>query len=355
MKLLPPSGGTLVESELGQAFVRFYAGFVVLAAYLILSLSLASSDSLRAALACVLVYVGYSYCWVWFVAKSVGRTATRQRTALLLDHVVYATCFALGGPPVAVLAWVAVTTSVGHGLRFGERRGIAAAFVGAAAIFAAVELGPSWHLSLSMAAGLAATALVVPLYVVRLVRTMETQRREAELRAQALERAAHVDGLTNVLNRAGFNQTLRRLEDAAKTSGECIGLIYLDLDGFKAVNDTKGHDVGDLVLREVAQLLVGVVRNSDAVARLGGDEFALIIRNPANEAAVERVAEKATDAIRNWRHEAVGSAMLGASAGSALVRQGTSAEEALRVADMRMFAAKRSRQSNVRYGSTSGG
>jgi diguanylate cyclase (GGDEF)-like protein len=347
MLLLPSHRGTLVESELGQAFVRFLGGLTVLAVYL-LAAGTSSTRGWAGVLACVLTYVAYAYGWLWLVAKQVGEALSRQRAALVLDHLIYATCFSLGGRPVAILAWVAVTTSVGHGLRFGERRGIAAACIGSASILAAVELGPGWQLPLPIAGGMAATALVVPLYVVRLVRTIEQQRREAELRALKLAEAVRIDALTGVLSRAGFYETIRSHQELAKTSGEHVGLVYLDLDGFKTINDTRGHDVGDIVLREVAQLLASAVRGSDSVARMGGDEFAIVVKSPASEEAVLRVAEKAAEAICNCQHEAAVSSNLGASAGVALLAPGASVADAIRTADMRMFEAKRRTKSLAR-------
>lgn len=340
MKLLPSHHNILVESEQGQSFVRFYAALVALAGYWLVALATPSHDMTHA-VCCVMVYVGYSYAWLWMVARSAGPARLRQRAALGLDHVVYATCFAIGGRPVAALAWVAVTTSVGHGLRFGERRGIAAACLGGACIFAAVELGPGWQLPLPIAAGMAVTALVVPLYVNRLVRTMARQRREAEQRAQVFEQAALTDALTGVLSRAGFDQTVAQMRQRAAAEGENLGLVYIDLDGFKSINDTRGHDVGDAVLREVARLLVDTVRGSDAVARLGGDEFAIIVNAPASEEAVARVAEKAAAAVAGCQLEAARSASLAASAGIAVVTPDGSLAEALKMADMRMFEVKR--------------
>lgn len=271
MYLIPPLRGTLVESELGQALVRFFAGLAVLVGYLLIAAGM-PAHGWQSALLSVLAYVVYAFTWLRLVAKNVGKAVIRQRTALVLDHVTFAVCFALGGPAVAVLAWVPVTTSVGHGLRFGERRGTAAACIGSLSTFLAVELGPTWQVPLPIALGIAVSALVVPLYVVRLVRTMTHQRREVEARAQALAQAVRMDALTGVLSRAGFDEAIAQLQERAMTTRESIGLVYLDLDGFKTINDTRGHAVGDVVLRTVAQLLVTAVRSSDAVARMGGDE-----------------------------------------------------------------------------------
>ena len=164
--------------------------------------------------------------------------------------------------------------------------------------------------------------LIVPLYVVRLVRTMSTQRHEAEKRAQALAQAVRFDKLTGALSRAGFDDAIRALQELGKKTGEHIGLVYLDLDGFKAINDTNGHDRGDAVLKEVATSLARMVRASDSIARLGGDEFVIVVKGPVSEEDVGRVAHKAVESIRCLATQVTGGLPLDASAGIAVLRPG---------------------------------
>jgi diguanylate cyclase (GGDEF)-like protein/PAS domain S-box-containing protein len=92
---------------------------------------------------------------------------------------------------------------------------------------------------------------------------------------EALERAARRDPLTGVVNRAGFFEVLGARLEGAETDA-MIGLLYIDLDGFKDVNDLHGHSVGDDVLAEVAERLSSAVRGDDLIGRLGGDEFAVL-------------------------------------------------------------------------------
>ncbi len=176
---------------------------------------------------------------------------------------------------------------------------------------------------------------------------MRTQRREAERRAQVLAEAVRFDTLTGVLSRAGFDDAIRNLQELAKVTNERIGLVYLDLDGFKAINDTKGHDFGDMVLKEVAKSIVSVVRGADAVARLGGDEFVVVVKAPASEDAVVRVAEKAAEAIRGVSGLTDG-LPLGASAGISVLEPGGTIGEALITADKMMFEVKRTRKERHR-------
>src|SRR5208283_4427993 len=107
-------------------------------------------------------------------------------------------------------------------------------------------------------------------------------RAEHVIRSQAehirrLESLAMTDELTGLLNRRGFMMALQRELSMAKRDSAANGIVaMIDLDGFKSVNDTWGHNVGDDYLQSVAEALLGLVRSSDIVARLGGDEFAII-------------------------------------------------------------------------------
>jgi diguanylate cyclase (GGDEF)-like protein/PAS domain S-box-containing protein len=104
------------------------------------------------------------------------------------------------------------------------------------------------------------------------------------------------DPLTGLLNRSGFEDFMRRQADG--TGADALGLLYIDLDHFKPVNDQHGHAVGDELLRLFAQRVQGLVRPSDAVARLGGDEFAVAMTGVRELAHAEFVADKIVDAAK---------------------------------------------------------
>ncbi|MBB5057932.1 diguanylate cyclase [Granulicella aggregans] len=116
--------------------------------------------------------------------------------------------------------------------------------------------------------------------------------RESSTKIQTLERNleyalkdATLDSLTGVANRKSFDQTIRRLAGDAMNSGEDLGLLMVDIDHFKKVNDTWGHQVGDQVLRQVAKTLELAVRGQDYVARYGGEEFAVLLPRADNQAS----------------------------------------------------------------------
>jgi len=116
----------------------------------------------------------------------------------------------------------------------------------------------------------------------------------ARLRAaqRAAEEQALTDALTGLANRRAFDTALGRVLDAALWGGKDFALLHLDLDFFKAVNDTLAHAAGDLVLPHVAAVLRGAMRKQDTVARVGGDEFVLILPGPVDEAMITTIARR---------------------------------------------------------------
>lgn len=116
----------------------------------------------------------------------------------------------------------------------------------------------------------------------------ETKLRELERRIASLERLAVTDPLTGLLNRRGIRRALQSALSAARRYGEQGILISIDLDGFKFVNDTYGHAVGDKVLKQVARILSEGVRETDSVGRVGGDEFVVILTRAPWEDGLKR-------------------------------------------------------------------
>jgi diguanylate cyclase (GGDEF)-like protein len=118
-----------------------------------------------------------------------------------------------------------------------------------------------------------------------------------EQRDQNLRLATH-DHLTGLPTPRLFEDRLEMAVNKALRAGSGIALLFVDLDGFKAINDTFGHAAGDSVLREVAARLSNVVRNTDTVARIGGDEFALLLTEQADRDSAAVVAGRLLEAIR---------------------------------------------------------
>jgi diguanylate cyclase (GGDEF)-like protein len=163
--------------------------------------------------------------------------------------------------------------------------------------------------------------------------TFELRRAMIQMRALAM-----TDVLTGLANRPAFMQALERAIARQRRHGEAFTLLYLDLDGFKAVNDTAGHAAGDDVLREVASVLRDWVRKEDVAARVGGDEFAAVLVLAAEDhgaAGADRIRAAIADRMR------AASRAVTASVGAVCFRKTPpSAAQALSIADELMYAAK---------------
>ena len=146
------------------------------------------------------------------------------------------------------------------------------------------------------------------------------------------------DSLTGLANRLQFNEILREVVDRSSAAGGSVALLFIDLDGFKAINDSYGHDVGDELLVAVGARLRGCTRSGDTVGRLGGDEFAVLIEHAAG---LERVSCRLQDAFCEPFAVAGRTLSVGASIGTAIFPDDAqSADELLRVADAAMYAVK---------------
>lgn len=164
------------------------------------------------------------------------------------------------------------------------------------------------------------------------------QRREKHL----LEDLAHRDALTNLYNRAFFEKRLAEDFQSAAQNNMTLALFYIDLDGFKPVNDQFGHEVGDAVLREVAVRLRKGLRQNDIICRVGGDEFAVILPGLSTREDVNRVAEQMIKRLSRVCKVLGKRCNIGASIGISFYETGTTdVQELVRKADAAMYLAKR--------------
>ena len=131
------------------------------------------------------------------------------------------------------------------------------------------------------------------------VDALAAQLEDSRARILDLEARVDVDPLTETLNRRGFERELKRSLAYVKRYGAGAALIYLDLDGFKPVNDRHGHGAGDAMLKAVAATLVRNVRASDVVARFGGDEFVLLLWNVSGPAAAAKARRAGSGRLRH--------------------------------------------------------
>ena len=165
--------------------------------------------------------------------------------------------------------------------------------------------------------------------------------RDLEAERRRYERLASHDPLTGLPNRRLFQDRLEQALTQAHRRRSRVALLYVDLDGFKDVNDALGHDVGDELLAAVAKRLVAVVRAEDTVARLGGDEFAVVLLDVGERSDASLVAQKLLEAI-DAPFELRGRTLLaGASIGIAIYPQDARLTDGLmKAADVAMYRVK---------------
>jgi diguanylate cyclase (GGDEF)-like protein/PAS domain S-box-containing protein len=161
---------------------------------------------------------------------------------------------------------------------------------------------------------------------------------------------AHYDQITNLPNRVLFLDRFHQVLTNAHRHNQPVTLMYLDLDRFKEVNDTLGHDMGDILLKEVAERLMKCVRADDIVARMGGDEFTVILNNVNHQINTERITQsilnKLTEPFNLGGEVVYISASIGISVYPA---NGTEVDALLKNADQAMYFAKQSGRNRYHY------
>jgi len=173
------------------------------------------------------------------------------------------------------------------------------------------------------------------------------QRKKSDIRLNYL---AQYDPLTGIPNRQFFNDQLTRATARARRDGRKVTLLFLDLDEFKVVNDTLGHDTGDRLLKEVADRIRRAVRTGDVVARLGGDEFAVLLEGLSGPREVEAVAAGLLDVVSRPYHIAERQLMITTSIGITMYpNDNADTQMLLKNADIAMYQAKGNGKNNFTF------
>ena len=161
---------------------------------------------------------------------------------------------------------------------------------------------------------------------------------------------AHFDVLTGTANRRLFEDRCRRALASASRHGHNCALIGLDVDHFKRINDTLGHDAGDALLKTLSQRLKDTVREEDTIARLGGDEFAVLLHHVSGAEGCEKVARGILEAITEPVTVPGGELVITSSIGITVAPDdGSSYEQLLKNADMAMYRAKKAGRNNIQF------
>ena len=174
---------------------------------------------------------------------------------------------------------------------------------------------------------------------------------EAALTRERIASLAYTDPLTGLANRTSLGPALEQAVERARRHGSKLAGVFIDLDGFKQVNDLYGHDTGDRFLVEVARRLRANLRAVDVVARLGGDEFFVVLEDVQDEAAVESIVRKLlAEAVRPYEFARGAQARVSASIGVSLFPDNSAdATGLVKHADMAMYSAKQAGKNCYRF------
>jgi diguanylate cyclase (GGDEF)-like protein len=173
---------------------------------------------------------------------------------------------------------------------------------------------------------------------------------ESTAYARELARIANHDALTELPNRNWLMNYLPAALEQARLNNRMLAVLYLDLDGFKIVNDTMGHLAGDELLRAAALRMKSVLKPSDNIARHGGDEFIIVVEQVVSESDASHVAHRMAEVLKNPFELSHGRNAVGASIGISLYpRDGKEPEQLLKCADLAMYHAKSKGKGHYRF------
>jgi diguanylate cyclase (GGDEF)-like protein len=243
-----------------------------------------------------------------------------------------------------VYLWV----TIGNGLRYGTRYLYTAMFLSIASFGTVLAGSAYWRGQWGFSIGLLAGLVALPLYFSSLLKQLGQQHSELRKLYQQMARHATHDSLTGLPNRKHFHDQLAATITSAEREKKSFAVLYLDLDGFKAINDALGHAAGDQIIADTARRLEQCVRKRDVVSRVGGDEFVVLLRDIGSSDAV-RMASKIIEVLSQPFTVAASTHRITTSIGVAhYPRDGTDMHTLIHNADSAMYETKRSGKNGYR-------
>jgi diguanylate cyclase (GGDEF)-like protein len=335
--------------ELGQAKTRLICTVIGLCGFGLAGLV---SPLPSGIVATAIVFPLYAAGYLLLVRARPVPTHGRRGIAVVVDTLanVYITYF--GGPFAAYAGFLFLVT-IGWGLRFGRHYLFLATGIAIAGMACNLALSPYWQENLLFGATIIFGMIANTVNAAILQGRIASVNRQLAEKVEEISRLAWQDQLTKLPNRPYFRDRLVQMLATAARSGRQIALLLFDIDGFKAVNDTLGHEAGDNLLREIAERVGRRVRQADTFARVGGDEFVILLdivhdRNdavPVAETVVSAIAEIGMFADQGLR---IG-ASVGIACSGALGGRDRIADELMIRADRAMYEAKRAGKGRYKF------
>jgi len=223
-------------------------------------------------------YFIFSLVWLIIVQKNQGNAAWRRHLIIFTDLLVISIGMHLSEKWGAGFYFLYLWVIVGNGMRFGTGPLLEAMTIGSIGFVTTIAMTEYWQNNLPMATGLTVGLIVLPIFYLVLIRRLHALTEQLEQELNRTTYAATHDTMTGLANRAYFFQRVTDKIHEAERFNENFAILFIDLDGFKLINDTYGHAYGDETLKITANRLQQISRKSDLIARLGGDEFSLMLQ-----------------------------------------------------------------------------
>src|SRR5258708_30079436 len=259
--------------EMGQAKTRLICTLIGVGGFVVMGRFASLPNGI---VATAIVFPLYALAYLILVYKHPAPTRARRGFAILMDNLVGSYIAYFGGGFAAYAAFLFLTT-VGWGLRFGRPYLFLATAVAILGMVWNLVASPYWQeqslFGRTIILGLIATTVNASILLGRIA---GGNRLLAE-KIEEVSRLAWQDQLTKLPNRPYFRERLAQMVAAAARNGRQVALLLFDIDGFKAVTDTLGHDAGQRVLQQIAERARRRVRQADTFARVGGDEFVILM------------------------------------------------------------------------------
>jgi len=327
------------EEEISQAKARVVIGMAVLIA--IVGIFYFQKISAFIVLY-VVISILFSAFWLTLVRRYPGDYLWRRRFISTFDISVVTVALYLSGEWGAIFYFLYLWIIVGNGMRFGLRALMEVMTLGVIGYSFVLMNSPYWLNNMPTGGGLLLGLIILPCFYMVLIKRLHALNEKLNMELQKSTYAATHDGMTKLLNREYFFQRVTERVYEAKRYGEHFAIVFIDLDGFKEINDTYGHHYGDELLKTTAARITQIVRKCDLVARLGGDEFAVILHE-INDDQINIFAKRLLDQIEKDILIENCDAHITASVGISLYPEhGELADALVKAADTAMYQSKNS-------------
>jgi len=335
--------------EQGQARTRLICAFMGLCGFILIGRFVSLPDGI---VVTAVLFPLYAIGYAIHVLVHPAPTRARRAVAVLTDNLAVSFIVSFGDAFAAYIAFYFLST-VGWGLRFGRHYLFMTTSIAILGMVYNVTASPYWQQNEVFGAVIIIAMIANTVNVAVLLGRIAWGNRRLAEKIEEVSQLAWKDQLTELPNRLYFHERLSQTLAAAERNGRQVALLLFDIDGFKLVNDTLGHEAGDRLLQEIAGRVGYRIRQADTFARFGGDEFVVLMEIIRDKSDAAHVAETVISAVGEIDIFADRGLRVGVSVGIAcsepVAPRERISDDLLRQADRAMYAAKRAGKGCYRF------